>query len=1621
MATRTDTRKRNLVNKAAQLSRKQFGEDAGAKFLRAYYANVPPADIAAMDAETLSAAANSCFRFAQKRLAGEPLVRVFNPRQADHGWDGRHTVIEVVTDDMPFLVDSITAELNYQGLTVHLLVHPTFQVIRTPAGKMKTFTPCAADRAGNESFMHFEVNEQADPKILAYLKGRLERVLQDVSAAVEDWKSIRGQAATILNDLDSSPPKAAKAEISETRAFVEWMLEDHFTFLGYREYDYVGSSAKQKLKVRPGGLGVLRSSSRPIFKSWTDGASLSDEVCSLICQPNLAMVAKGSQRAAVHRRVHLDVVGVKKFDSAGDVVGARIIVGLFTSAAYSLSPTRIPIVRRKISQTMDSAGFSPSSHNFKALTHILETYPRDELLQIDSDLLLDHAMGILHLQERQRTALFVRWDPLQRYVTALVYVPRDRFNTELREKLADILEASFGGSCIAFFPEFSTESVLARILFVIKPGADEVPDYRVDQIEAALCEATRSWGDRLRDALVDARGEEVGAVMCARYGQAFTAAFRERYDPAVAVDDIVSIDAARISERLQLNLYRPSGDPAHTVHLKLYHAAHALPLSDVIPMLENMGLKVIGEEPFAVEYQYGDGTGTVWVHDFQMESRSRADIDLDQVREPFHEGFARVFEQSSVDDGFNNLILGAGLEWREILVLRVYCKFLLQNRIAYSQSYMEETLANNPDLARVIVKIFFSRFDPEVAGTRTSERRIKKLQASLTAGLDAVSNLDEDRIIRRFANAVEVTVRTNFFIHNSDGAYKPYVSLKIDSANVDDLPEPRPKKEIFVYSPRMEGCHLRGGDVARGGIRWSDRREDFRTEILGLQKAQMVKNSVIVPVGAKGGFVCKKLPTPTGDPQADRQATQEEVVACYSTLIRGLLDVTDNLVGGKIVPPQTVVRYDEDDPYLVVAADKGTATFSDIANGISHDYGFWLGDAFASGGSAGYDHKKMGITAKGAWESVKRHFREMDRDTQAEDFTVAGVGDMSGDVFGNSMLLSRHIKLVAAFNHKHIFVDPEPDPAKSFAERRRLFALPRSSWTDYDANLLSKGGGVFNRSAKSIDVSIEIKSLLGVARDKMTPNELIRAILVADVDLLWFGGIGAYIKATDENQADADDRANDAVRVDAKDLRCRVIGEGANLGVTQLGRIEYARNGGRINTDFIDNSAGVDCSDHEVNIKIALDDVISGGGMSPKRRDALLVKMTEEVSDLVLDDNYLQTQAISQAEHRAPELLEAQWRVIRALERRGLLDRAIEELPDDEHMSDLQARGMGLTRPEYAVLFSNAKIALCGDLLATDVPEDAYLSKDLLRYFPEPLRKRFGTEVSRHRLRREIVATYVTNSLINRVGAAFVHDLSERSGETPADIVRAYVIARDVFDLGPLWRDVEALDLKVLADTQIKLAFALENLVERMTIWFLANAERPINIAETIDRYATGIHQLGKKLPGIVAAEDRKAIAAHTTRLINAGVPKAVSQRVASLGMLVAGGDVVRIAGNSKVSVLDTGRVYFELGSRLGIDWVRHASKTITPGTEWEKLAIDAIVDESYRHQSALTSCVLELADGRGLGPNAAAEAIEVWMESCDGAVERTSRLLDDLRAGEDIDLAMLSVANGQLRNLLAG
>ena len=1626
MVMKAEDQKRKLIDRvAARVPERVAADraDLAERFVRQFYAQVPPDDIIEEGADNLFGAAMSLWTHAQVRAAGTSKVRVYNPRQDEHGWKSTHSVVEIVNDDMPFLVDSVTAEINRLGAEVFLIIHPILNVKRNGKRKLTALADPgrASGGAAGESFMHVQISEQPSERH-AKIAADLTQVLADVRASVEDWQAMRFSLRAIIDGLEKAPPALPAHEIEQGIAFLKWVDDDHFTHLGYREYSFEGKGAKAVARIQAGsGLGVLRDDEVSVFDGLRNLGGLPPDVRDFVKKPELLRCTKANRRATVHRPVHMDTVAIKRFDNKGRVTGERLFLGLFTSVAYSRSPHGIPLLREKIERVAKRAGLSAKSHDGKALMHILETYPRDELFQITEDELLETAMGILHLQERQRIALFVRRDPFERFVSCLVFVPRDRYDTALRLKLQDLIAEAYTGSVAAFTTHLSDEA-LARLHVIVKTTRGEVPDVDLAALERKLIEAGRSWSDRLEEALIAERGEEQGLSLLQRYAQAFPVSYQAAFDAPTAVFDIARIEDALSSGSLAMNLYRPAEAAADAMNFKIYVTGEPVPLSDVLPMLENMGLKVLSEIPYHI--RPAGAAGTVWMHDFTMRTQGGAAVVTDAVRDAFHDAFAKIWRREVDDDGFNKLILRAGLRAREVQVLRAYSKYLRQVRIPFSQDYMEQTLADNPAITRRLVDVFLTRFADEKPANKTAGKKAGKasgdretlartLVGDIEAALEAVSNLDEDRIIRRFLNCIEATLRTNFMQRTAEGAVKPYLSIKFDSHALDELPRPRPFREIFVYSPRVEGVHLRFGMVARGGLRWSDRREDFRTEVLGLVKAQQVKNSVIVPVGSKGGFVVKNPPPA----EAGREAFQEEGIACYKLFVSGLLDITDNLKGGAVVPPADVIRRDGDDPYLVVAADKGTATFSDIANDISQGYGFWLDDAFASGGSAGYDHKKMGITARGAWESVKRHFREIGKDIQNEDFTVVGCGDMAGDVFGNGMLLSKHIKLIGAFNHMHIFVDPDPDPANSWAERQHLFDLPRSAWSDYDATLISKGGGVFERKAKSIKLTPEMKTIFGLDKDQVPPSDLIKAMLSAEIELLWFGGIGTYVKASDESHADVGDRANEALRVDAPDLRCKVIGEGANLAVSQRGRIEFGLYGGRLNTDSIDNSAGVDCSDHEVNIKILLGEVEAAGDMTRKQRDKLLVRMTDEVADLVLRDNYLQTQAITVTVTLGAHLLDRMARFMRTLEKAGRLDRAIEYLPDEETIVERMGKKIGLTRPEVAVLLSYAKITLYEELLSSDLPDDPYMAGELLRYFPTPLREHHGRQIHRHRLRREIIATMVTNGMVNRVGITFVHECREKTGMAAADVARAYTISREVLAMRDLFVAVEALDTKVPATLQTLLLTECGRLIERTAVWFLRHGPHPLNIETTIGAYADGVGQLAAKLPALLADADRQYLEDRVAEFARQGAPPALADRVAGLALLVPACDIVRIAGAAGLPVLDVGRAYFTIGARFGFDWLRRAAGHLPSDSAWDKLAVTAIVDDLYGHQSELTARVVTGMDKAG----ASNGMIERWAEARRPLVARTELLLTELQTLGTPDLAMLAVANRQLRSMVSG
>jgi len=1606
-----DKRRADILNKVVGAARKTLKKELAAKiepFVRHFYANIPEQDLAGRKPNELFHRAYRIWKFGESRANKKALVHVFNPTLREHGYESDHTVVDIINDDMPFLVDSITSEFGWQGLETRLLIHPMIKIRRNKAGKMgEVIEPGMADAdSRKESIMHIEITHQSG-KRLSEIKARLEQILRDVRASVEDWLPMRERMAQIIEDMHTSPKGYHLDEVSEAREFLRWIHDNNFTFLGFREYRPKGKGRSTGLMLdSTTGLGILRDPELSVFEEWGGDGSQAPEVRAFARHRDILLVTKTNHRSSIHRPVHMDAIGIKRLDEKGKLIGHWLFVGLFTSVAYNRIPSSIPLLRRRIQLTLERSGFTPNSHDGKTLMNILETYPRDELFQIDDDALFETTMGILHLLERPRTTLFIRRDELERYCSCLVYIPRDRYTTDLRQRIQEILAEELNGRIAAFFTQLG-DSSLARCHIIVPMLNGKIPNYDHAAIEERLFQAARSWADHLGDALTERSGEEQARNVLRRWADAFDSSYQERYNPDEIIQDIGVLENAITSGEIGFNLYRAQGSTGNALRFKIYQPDGALALSDVLPIFEDMGFKVIDEMgPHPVDLKDAGG-GKMVMHNFGLETRDGSQVNLAAIRNNFHDTFRRVWRGDTESDGFNALVARSGLTWREVVVLRAYCKYLRQAGIAFSQDYMERTMSANAGVAKDLVALFMCRMDP--ATVKGADQRAGRIRRKIARALDAIASADEDRILRRYLNLIENTTRTNYFQPAEDGSNKAYLSFKLNSQMIDELPLPKPFREIFVFSPRVEGIHLRFGYVARGGLRWSDRREDFRTEILGLVKAQQVKNAVIVPVGSKGGFVVKRPPTEGG-----RDAFLAEGIACYKILIAGLLDLTDNIKGPKIIPAKSVVRHDDDDPYLVVAADKGTATFSDIANGVSIEYGHWLGDAFASGGSQGYDHKKMGITARGGWESVKRHFREMGKNIQSEDFTVVGVGDMAGDVFGNGMLLSKHIQLLAAFNHMHIFVDPNPDSAKSWVERKRLFDTPGTSWADYNTKVLSKGGAIFDKNAKSLTLTKEIRERFGISKATVTPTELVGTILRAQVELMWFGGIGTYVKSSAESHLDAGDRANDAVRVNGNELGCQVIGEGANLGCTQLGRIEFAMHGGRMNTDAIDNSAGVDSSDHEVNIKILLGAVTESGGLNEKQRNVLLASMTDEVGHLVLVHNYRQSQAITQIQSHSVLALDSQQRLMKMLERKDRLNRSVEFLPDDETIAERHLIKSGLCRPEISVLISYAKIWLYDELIASDMPDDPYLEEDLINYFPTPLRKKYVKEIRNHRLRREIIATRVTNALVDRAGDTFVSSFVEKTGLGAAAIARAYTIAVDVFQLTKLWAEVEALDNKVPAATQVALRNDINHLVDWVVLWFLHNGRAGLDIGSHVMEFQAGISEMAegisKALPAHYVSDAHKRAKPYMDK----GVPEALALRVAGLVNLYSGCDVVRLAARRKLPVLDVARTYFAVGTRFRLGRLRAATDTMDTESHWAQLAIAALVEEIYAHQLALTNLVLDHS-GTKIETK---KGVESWIAANQSAVAPTELLLAELWSTDVNDLSMIAVASRQIRTM---
>ena len=1557
-------------------------------FVAAYFENADPQELAARGPASLFALANSHWR-----LLGTPAqahgarIRVFNPTLAEDGFVSEHSLIQIVHDDMPFLVDSVTMAVNRNHRTAHWIVHPLLSVTRDADGSVLGAArvgpqPLTTAGATMVSLITVECDRLVSTGDRETLAGELSKVLADVRFTVQDW-------GAMLERLDAASASAAQAPLSpanrdEGIAFLQWLRERHFTFLGARDYDLRREGDAVKLVACPGtGLGILRGAAQ------TADSILPAEAVALIDSDDLVLVTKAMTRATVHRPAWLDYVAVKRFDAAGSVIGEHRFLGLYTSTAYSAAVSDIPRVRQSAAQVVASAGVVPESHAAKALQAILDGYPRDELFQIDAQTLAEHAIGILRLQERQRTRVFLRRDPFGRFTSAQVFVQRDRYNTELRVKVGAELMLALEGRTLEFTPTL-TDSPLARIHYVVRAKTTALRSVNVAALETRIARLTQRWEDDCTAELLRLHGEGPGLVLANRFANAFPVAYREDFNAQVAAEDAQLLVNLSAEMPLAVKLYRPLEAGGGLMRLKIYNTAKVA-LSDSLPVLERMGARVLDEHPYHI------GEGGPWIHDLGLQLPPATDFARICAR--FEALFVQVWRGEVESDELNRLVLSTDLDARAIMVLRSYTRYFKQLGFAFSQTYIESTLNRHHGIAEDLVALFKARFDPALATDRDAAQQ--KVHQRIETSLERVASLDDDRILRQFYATVRATARTNLWHRGPDGQHKPYLSLKLKPRKVPGMPEPKPLYEIWVYSPRVEGVHLRGGKVARGGLRWSDRREDFRTEVLGLVKAQQVKNAVIVPVGSKGGFVLKNAP-----PASEREAFMAEGVSCYKLFLSGLLDVTDNIVKGVVVPPTQVLRHDEDDPYLVVAADKGTATFSDIANSVSAQYGFWLGDAFASGGSVGYDHKKMGITARGAWESVRRHFRGLGVNTQSTEFSVAGIGDMSGDVFGNGMLLSPHIRLVLAFDHRHIFIDPNPDVAMAYAERQRLFAMPRSSWDDYRRELVSQGGGIFPRSAKSIPLSQQARAVLAIDAQELSPTDLLRAILLAPVDLLYNGGIGTYVKASFESHQQVGDKAADAFRVNGAELRCKVLAEGGNLGCTQNGRIEYAQKGGLIYTDAIDNSAGVDCSDHEVNIKILLGQIVESGDLTLKQRNDLLASMTDEVGKLVLTDNYYQTQALEIAARRPAYLLEGQQRLLQWLEAAGRLNRAIEFLPADDEIARRRARKTGLTAPEGAVVLAYAKMSVFDELMASNLPDDPYFSAALRAYFPKVLTERFPQAVANHPLKREIIATYVTNNVVIRTGATFVNFIAAEAGATAADVVRAFTLAREVFDLEGLWDRIDALDYRVEAALQLDLLARLTAIAQRASRWILRARFEQTDLPGQIARYQPAARELRARLDAWLPAATLQAWQTAWQALSEAGVEVDLAQDLSALEFIFPALDLVDLAQSAGTTLEVAARSYFSIDAELGLSLWRGEINRLPTETLWQTQARGSARDDVYSIASQITVAVL--SDPGGLAQ---------WRIDHAKAIERLRRLLASITS-QAADLAPVSVALRELRHL---
>ena len=1579
------------------------------KFAKAFAESLQEKDFADHSASAIADILGDIWEFGKKRSKADTMVSARVVEGSKKGWLNERTRLYIVSPDRAFIIDSVTAELQRRNLVIRTLFHPVMSVSRDGKGTINVISERDRNTGSNESWLVIELQGAMGANARRLLEQDMERVMGDVLLATRDWQDMRSMLRECIAEVSRHKGPLLKGDpesVSEYVDFLQYLYENNFTLLGYREYKFHEKNGQISSTIVPGkSLALLSDERGPVYVN-KSSIPLPQDLQQLRRNAPMVSVYKVNRRSTVHRRVPLDAITIKQIDEKGKVTGEKLFIGLFTSVTYSRSVSDVPLIRRKLRQVVEETGFARDSHDYRALSHILEKYPRDELFQMPVEQILDHATGILHLQDRPRVALYPRVDDFRRYVSCLVYVPRDRYETNLRVTIQHILEQELGGICENFYTTLD-DSPLARVILVIAIDQRLQRKYDFDAIEAKLVAASSTWPERLRFALMEKVADEHQAIsLSMSYDTAFASSYRDHVPPVQALADIFKCEEALNNRRVAWDLYDAG---QNDLRLKLFHPNHSAALSDVLPVLENFGFRVEAEFPFEVKPQ--EGARTVWIHEIHVKLRSGTLAEkIADLKATAEDAFMAIWYGHAENDPLNSLVMLAGLDWRDVAILRAYTKYMQQARVSYTPQYIMKALIDYPVLAAALVGLFHARHDPSLKDT---QRKVAQWEAAIATGLESVALLDQDRIIRFFKTLVDATLRTNFYQRGPEGEYRPVISFKLDSSVVAYLPEPRPWREIWVYSPRMEGIHLRGGKIARGGIRWSDRAEDFRTEILGLMQAQMVKNAVIVPEGAKGGFVLKKLPE-----GAPRDVVQAEGIECYRLLVRGMLDITDNLQGTKVIHPDNVVRHDENDPYLVVAADKGTATFSDIANAISAEYDFWLADAFASGGSAGYDHKEVGITARGAWECIKRHFRELGTNIQKEPFDVIGVGDMAGDVFGNGMLLSKAIRLVGAFNHQHIFCDPNPDIAATFKERDRLFKAVKG-WGDYDQKLLSKGGKIFLRSEKSLTLTKEIRDRFGIQAEKVSPNELMNAMLKAQCDLLYFGGIGTYIKSSDQSHIDVGDRANDSVRVDGLEVNARVVGEGANLAVTRKARVELGMKGIKLNADFVDNSGGVDCSDHEVNIKILLQQLTGGTKpqMTIKARNKLLEDMTDEVAALVLRDNYQQSQAISMAELDAAECLPKHARFIDMLERQYKIKRSVEGLPTQSEIDARLREHKGLTRSELATLISLAKIRVTKALLDSKLPDDKLAEDWLMHYFPEPLRKKYPDQIRSHRLRREIIAAQMTASIVNRLGPTFMMTTAEKTGAEVEDIARACFLVRESFKLRPLWYALEGLDSAVSAQVQMRAMKQIVKLIEFLTLWFLrhdAGTLRKGNLADTSRDLSvcTGVilDSLGKALP----PARRTRIDQHIDAGKADGLPDWLATILGHLGPLRSALDICKLANHVEKDIPVTATVFYHIGEDLNFDWLRNQARMLTGSSFWQAEAIEGVMGQLYATQADITRKVLKDTDKK----RSALDRLKTWKEKNAEGIHALETTLADMKRVPQLDLAMLSLAEQRLRQI---